>query len=118
MIAAQSCGFVVEEHITGPYYVISVDTDNDLEIAYRLETGDYIGRIPAKVVEVGFNDSLLIGKSIDAKNFSKYYLIDRKRDYDLAKEDEYLIDTLSEYEYRMNRNLLSIRLNKVSANHR
>jgi hypothetical protein len=113
LIAIQGCGFAVEEHLTGPYYLISIDTDNDLDVSYRLGTGDYIGRIPEKVVEVGFNDSLLIGKSINANNISIYYIIDRKKDYPLAKETEYLIDTMSEDKYRLKEHTFSVKLKKI-----
>jgi hypothetical protein len=30
MTIAQACGFVVEEHLAGPYYLIGVDADDYL----------------------------------------------------------------------------------------
>lgn len=97
-----SCkSFVYKKKIAERYYIIGVDSRNDLTLSRRLGNGDYIGRIPAKVIGYGIADSLLIGKSIQ-NGIAKYYIINMKGDNDYAHESDYLLETLSEEDFMRN----------------
>jgi hypothetical protein len=56
----------------------------------------YVGRIPERVVAIGYSDSLLVGKSLNYNNEASYYIIDRTKDHLYAKEEEYLTGPISE----------------------
>ena len=36
----QSCGFVYERHLTGNYYLIAVDTKEDMDVCYHQQNDD------------------------------------------------------------------------------
>ena len=35
LLIMQSCGFVYERHLTGNYYLIAVDTKEDMDVCYH-----------------------------------------------------------------------------------
>jgi|ERR1035437_782866 hypothetical protein len=95
-----SCtGFNRLEHIVGPYYLVEVDTKNDLDISYELKNGDYVGKIPSTILEYGFNDSFLIAKTKDYSDQIQYYIVDRRKDFDLAHEEDFRIGPISQNEF-------------------
>ncbi|MBD0279638.1 MAG: hypothetical protein ICV81_16990 [Flavisolibacter sp.] len=95
-----SCGFAYEKQVTGKYYIIGVETKEDLILSYALGSGDYIGKAPGKIVQYGFNDTFLVAKTQEYKNGSpSYYIIDMTKDSELAHEEKFRIGPLSEEEY-------------------
>ena len=40
LLFAQSCGFVYERHLTGNYYLIAVDTKEDMDVCYHPQSED------------------------------------------------------------------------------
>ena len=36
----QSCGFVYERHLTGNYYLVAVDTKEDMDVCYHQQKDD------------------------------------------------------------------------------
>ena len=73
-----SCGlgFYFKKQITGQYYLVAMDTKEQLNIAYRDgATNSYSGRVPHRVIEFGFSDSLIVAKSINNVNQAYYYII-------------------------------------------
>lgn len=87
----QSCGFVYERHLTGNYYLIAVDTKEDMDVCYHLQEDDdapYTGITGASVYAIGYdNDFILVkayrilkdsmGISLQRydKNTTEYYII-------------------------------------------
>lgn len=86
----QSCGFVYERHLTGNYYLIAVDTKDDMDVCYHRQNDDasYIGITDASVYEVGHDDNFILVKAYRAlrdstgiclhrydKNTTEYYII-------------------------------------------
>jgi hypothetical protein len=95
-----SCGFAYKKHITGKYFLIGVDTEEDLHLSYKLSSGDFVGRVPAKVTAYGYNDSVLVVKSLEYKNsFPAYYIINMNRDSEYAHEEVYRVGPLIESDF-------------------
>ena len=95
-----SCqNFAYEKNITGNYYLLGVDTENNLTISRKLSNGDYIGRIPAKVLAYGLKDSFLVAK-MTFDEVIKYYVIDMKKDSEYALEENFLFGPMTEQEFK------------------
>lgn len=64
----QSCGFVYKQHLTGNYYLIAVDTKDDMDVCYHRQTDDalYIGITGASVYAVGYDDDFILVKAYRA----------------------------------------------------
>ena len=115
LITLYSCGFAYKKHIVGKYHLIAVDTRTDISLCYEISSGDCIGRVPARVIEYGYSDSLLVAK---AKEYGKaspsFYIIDMRKDSDYAHEEQFRIGPLTESEFdEYWRNKLKIQMNKV-----
>lgn len=63
------CGFVYERHLVGNYYLIAVDTREDMDVCYHRQ-GDveapYTGITGAGVYEVGYDDDFILVKAYRA----------------------------------------------------
>lgn len=97
-----SCGlgFYFKKQITGQYYLVAMDTEEQLNIAYRDgATNSYSGRVPHRVIEFGFSDSLIVAKSINNVNQAYYYIINMTKDSNIGREEQYLTGPISEEEY-------------------
>lgn len=108
------CGdiFNYKKKITGQYYLIEIDTKENVSICYETKDGDCIGRIPATVLEYGFSDSFIAAKS-KQNNIVSHYIINRKRDSDYADKKDFLIGPQSEQEFNEERKRINIELIKV-----
>lgn len=98
-----SCGDILasRKNIVGRYYLVEDEGSNAFSIRYKLATGDFIGRVPAPVVEYGWNDSVLVVKTM-CEPGNEVYVIDMRKDFEFADKSEYLIRVLSEVEYNRN----------------
>ena len=95
-----SCtGFNRLEHIVGPYYLVEVDSKEDLSISYKTNDRDYVGKIPNIIIEYGYNDSFLIAKTKDYSDRIHYYVIDRTKDFDIAQEENFRFGPITENEF-------------------
>lgn len=93
LLLLTSCGFVEEEKITGNYYAIAIDTDNDRTLSYRLENGNYVGIVAACLQSVGVSDRYIIAvqgpeyfKASDSSMFH-YFIVPIKQEYTLFPEE-------------------------------
>lgn len=96
-----SCGdmFELRKHIIGKYYLVETDTKNNIAISYKLEQGDYVGRIAPRVQEYAIiGDSLIAGKSLQA-GVIQYYVIKIKNDSEYADKNSYLVGPMTETEF-------------------
>ena len=112
-----ACGdiFTSYKKIVENYYLVDGETQNNFAIAYRTSGDDYIIKIPHQVLEYGFTDSFLVAKIKDYNGLLRYYIINRKRDFDLAKEDNFRVGPIVEQEYNEKwAKRLDIALSKVS----
>ena len=87
----QGCGFVYERHLTGNYYLIAVDTKEDMDVCYHQREDDdapYVGITGASVYAVGYDDDFIVVKAYRAlrdsmgsslqrydRNATEYYII-------------------------------------------
>jgi len=95
-----SCGFAYEKQIVGKYYIIGVDTKDDLGLSYNLGGGSFVGKTPGKLIAYGFNDTFLVAKTTSyLTNSEEFYLIDMTKDSDYAHEKDFRIGPLTEVEY-------------------
>ena len=87
----QGCGFVYQRHLTGNYYLIAVDTKEDMDVCYHRQNDDdapYTGITGASVYAVGYDDNFILVKAYRAfkdsmgislprydKDTTEYYII-------------------------------------------
>lgn len=89
-----SCGFAYEKQVIGKYYIVGVDTRDDLHLSYQLSSGDYAGRAPGRLLQYGFNDTFLVAIT------HGYYIIDMTKDSEVAHEENFRIGPLTEEQYQ------------------
>ena len=90
--------FNYEKKLVDGYYLIGVDSRDYLTISRKLSNGDYIGRVPAKVLEYGIIDSFIVAKS-EQRGVISYYIVNMQKDSEYAHEEEFLIGPLTEDEF-------------------
>lgn len=97
LVIVHSCGdiFAKRTKIVGNYYLFEEEGVTAYSIRYKLATGDFIGRVPAPVVEYGWTDSIFVAKS-KRDSVTEFYIIDRKKDHELAEESDFLIEISNE----------------------
>ena len=91
-----SCGFAYEKQITGNYYIIGVDSKDDISLSYRLRSGDYVGKAPGQLLEYGYNETFLVAKTQEFNNNNpSFYIIDMTKDSELAHEEIFRIGPIT-----------------------
>ena len=83
MFVLACTGFNSSNRIVNDYYLIEVDTKNDMAIYYKTSSGEFINKIPPTVVEYGHADPFLVAKVRDMKGAFNYYIVNMKKDFDL-----------------------------------
>jgi hypothetical protein len=102
-ILLSSCGFAYKEHVIGNYYIIGVDTKDDLSLSYDLHNGSFVGKAPERITEYGFNDTFLVAKVLEYGNsYPTYYIIDMMKDSEYAIGGKFRVGPISESEYDSN----------------
>ena len=96
-----SChSFNREQHITGDYYLIAADNDDQTEISLKLpEYSSYIGRIGPRVREVFFSEKYILVEQQDVKSSSvNYYIIDIDKDGKYKDPEDCVIGPMTKSE--------------------
>jgi len=111
-----SCGDMLNKKIkiSGNYYLLENEFRGGLSVYFRSSEGDFVERIPARVVEYGFDDNFIIAKcSVD--DTIKIYIIDRKKDSHFAEPVDYLTGpfNISQYDSMDHSRNLRIKFNKI-----
>ena len=90
LLIMQSCGFVYERHLTGNYYLIAVDTKEDMDVCYHQPEDDapYTGITGASVYAVGYDDDFILVKAYRALKDSMGVSLPR---YDRHTTEYYII---------------------------
>ena len=90
LLFAQGCGFVYERHLTGNYYLIAVDTKEDMDVCYHPQSEDapYAGITGASVYAVGYDDEFILAKGYRALKDSMGRSLQR---YDRQVTEYYII---------------------------
>lgn len=80
--------FVIEENVTGNYYLIATDIYEDLALSYKLKEDGYLGVVGETVFSVGFNDDYIIAKQhpFNMKHITNYFIIPIYKEYTLYPE--------------------------------
>jgi hypothetical protein len=92
VIASCNINMAYEQRISGKYYLIATDTKEQLHISRKLETGDYIGRIPERVQGYAVvNDTLIF-----ARTTKGYYVLNTAHDDDFAEVKDVVIGPIDQ----------------------
>jgi len=112
--------FVYKKHLMKDYYLIAVDSKNEMCIALELKGASaFIGRIDEIVFEIGFNERFIIAKQYPhgRKNKINYFILDTKNDSELEEIKTSVIGPMTEAEYKAKLEVLGISKNiKFSLN--
>ena len=119
----QSCGFVYKQHLTGNYYLIAVDTKDDMDVCYHRQTDDalYIGITGASVYAVGYDDEFILVKAYRAlrdsmdislqrydKNTTEYYIIPVNNTQEAWEAQENKFRAFSKKDFEVKRRELGV----------
>ena len=119
----QSCGFVYKQHLTGNYYLIAVDTKDDMDVCYHRQTDDalYIGITGASVYAVGYDDDFILVKAYRAlrdsmdislqrydKNTTEYYIIPVNNTQEAWEAQENKFRAFSKKDFEVKRRKLGV----------
>lgn len=113
-----ACGFEYEREIRHPYMLIGIDSRDNVSICYKLSNGDCVGRIPPRVTEYFFNDSLIIAKTINKNLAESFYILNTLKDSEYADytKSNVLIGPMQNREFDsllFNYNLTNIRFKRI-----
>ena len=98
LVASCNLNMAYEKRITKGYYLIATDAMDQLDISRELETGDYIGRIPAIVRAYAVvNDTLIF-----ARTTAGYYVLNTARDHDFAEVEDVVVGPLDQATFKRN----------------
>ena len=119
----QSFGFVYKQHLTGNYYLIAVDTKDDMDVCYHRQTDDalYIGITGASVYAVGYDDDFILVKAYRAlrdsmdislqrydKNTTEYYIIPVNNTQEAWEAQENKFRAFSKKDFEVKRKELGV----------
>ena len=119
----QRCGFVYKQHLTGNYYLIAVDTKDDMDVCYHRQTDDalYIGITGASVYAVGYDDDFILVKAYRAlrdsmdislqrydKNTTEYYIIPVNNTQEAWEAQENKFRAFSKKDFEVKRKELGV----------
>ena len=123
LLCAQSCGFVYEWHLTGNYYLIAVDTKEDMDVCYHPQRADapYAGITGASVYAVGYDDEFILVKGYRAlkdsmgrslqrydKRDTEYYIIPVDNTQEVWEAQENKFGAFSRQEFEIRRKELGV----------
>jgi hypothetical protein len=95
------CGFVHDEHITGPYRLIAVDIDEQMSISYDLGGGSAVGRINETVFAFGHDKRFIVAKQHPNgdKSITNYFYLDMIKDSKYAEPSDSVTGPLTKTEF-------------------
>ena len=119
----QSCGFVYEQHLTGNYYLIAVDSKEDMDVCYHQQKDDalYTGITGSSVYEIGHDDNFILVKAYRAlkdsmgmslyqydKNTTEYYIIPVNNTQEAWEAQDNKFKTLNKEDFELKRKELHV----------
>ena len=101
VLLVSGCGFVHDEHITGPYRLIAVDVDDQMSISYDLEDGSAAGRIDETVFAFGFDGRFIVAKQHPNgdRSVTNFFYLDMTKDSKYAKPSDSVTGPLTERQF-------------------
>ena len=105
-----SCGFVHDEHITGSYRLIAVDTDEQMSISYDLGDGSAVGRINETVFAIGHDKRFIVAKQHPNgdKSITNYFYLDMTKDSKYAEPSDSVTGPLTKTEFEVEAKRLNL----------
>jgi hypothetical protein len=97
---------VYKKEITQGYYLIGVDTSDNISLCYKLQSGSYLGVLDSGIDRLGFNDKVIAVRAINSCEASevnskfKYYVIPLFEEMDEHWVDTLTIGPLTKLEFR------------------
>lgn len=120
----QSCEFVYERHLTGNYYLIAVDTKEDMDVCYHRQNDNdapYMGITGTSVYAVGYDDDFILVKAYRAlkdsmgismqrydKNTTEYYIIPVNNTQEAWEAQENKFGAFSKTDFEVKRKELGV----------
>ena len=120
----QGCGFVYQRHLTGNYYLIAVDTKEDMDVCYHRQNDDdapYTGITGASVYAVGYDDDFILAKAYHAlkdstgislhrydRNATEYYIIPVNNTQETWEAQENIFGPLGKQDFEDKRKELGV----------
>ena len=120
----QGCGFVYQRHLTGNYYLIAVDTKEDMDVCYHRQNDDdapYTGITGASVYAVGYDNDFILVKAYRAlrdsigislprydKNTTEYYIIPVNNTQEAWEAQENKLGAFSKKDFEVKRKELGV----------
>lgn len=110
VLLVSGCGFVHDEHITGPYRLIAVDVDNQMSISYDLGDGSAVGRINETVFAFGFDERFIVAKQHPNgdRSVTNFFYLDMTKDSNYADPTDSVTGPLTEKEFESEAKLLNL----------
>jgi len=110
VLLVSGCGFVHDEHITGPYRLIAVDVDNQMSISYDLGDGSAVGRINETVFPFGFDERFIVAKQHPNgdRSVTNFFYLDMSKDSKYADPTDSVTGPLTEKEFESEAKLLNL----------
>ena len=103
------CGFVHDEHITGPYRLNAVDVDEQMSISYDLG-GSAVGRTGETVFSYGFDKRFIVAKQHpnNDRSITNYFYLDMTKDSKYAEPSDCVTGPLTQKEFEEDTKRLSL----------
>ena len=103
IIFLTSCSdFTYEKNIYKNYYLIGVDTKDNISISIKLKSGDFSARIQWVKQYAIANDTFLFAKAINNININDYYILNMSKDSEYAKIEDVVIGPLDSLSFANN----------------
>ena len=103
IIFLTSCSdFTYEKNIYKNYYLIGVDTKDNISISIKLKSGDFSARIQWVKQSAIANDTFLFAKAINNININDYYILNMSKDSEYAKIEDVVIGPLDSLSFANN----------------
>ena len=101
VLLVSGCGFVHNEHITGPYRLIAVDVDDQMSISYDLGDGAAVGRIDETVFAFGFDERFIVAKQHpnDDRSLTNFFYLDMTKDSKYAEPSDSVTGPLTQEQF-------------------
>jgi hypothetical protein len=103
---------LIHEHLVGRYYLIAAENEEQLGVGYHPDgTGIYIQRIPATVIDVGWDDRYIVAaRRTQGEPGSplRYYYIDIAKDGPGGAPERAVTGPLTEEQFKAAKAALSL----------
>jgi hypothetical protein len=85
VVAVTACGFVHDQEIDGPYRLVAIDVEEQMDVCYAIQDA-CVGRISETVFAVGHDASYIVAARhpTNNRNITEYFYLIRSMDRPVA----------------------------------